>query len=118
MWNEIMLFAPNATAVETLRAWLRSRNGLDVEHSGVHVETDAGPVEMVFSDFWSSYEDWEQQQIKKISPHAVPVLFLYFDDAVARQFLSQLPRADDYLVDDDEGNELSVVPLPSYLAAA
>jgi len=23
MWNEIMLFAPNPSAVETLRAWLR-----------------------------------------------------------------------------------------------
>jgi hypothetical protein len=51
MWNEIMLFAPNASAVETLRAWLRSRNGLDVEHSGVHIETGAGPVEMVSAIF-------------------------------------------------------------------
>jgi hypothetical protein len=50
----------------------------------------------------------------KISPHAVPILFLYFDDVVARQFLSQLPQADDYLVDDDEGAQLSVVPLSNY----
>lgn len=65
MWNEIMLFAPNPSAVETLRAWLRSRNGPDVEHGGVHVETGAGPVEMVLSNFWSSYEDWERSKLKR-----------------------------------------------------